>query len=230
MEKLVVVVAEASLELVPRELWGHPAIYKYARRRGKPPGEILLDHALHHQAMKEAGLSGKRGRPDIVHLVLHAILSSPLALEGLLELYVHTIEDYVIAVDPSTRLPRNYMLFTGLMEQLLTRGQVPPDSPKPFMKVRPQKLSKLLENLPRPRILVTYLGDYAGFTGIVERLAASRQATLVLPGFPAQEDYSSEAYSATDQHLNPYRRARLDPWTLASHLLALLAHRLGVIR
>ncbi|HID51049.1 MAG TPA: 16S rRNA methyltransferase, partial [Anaerolineae bacterium] len=35
--RLKLVLAEAALELVPRELWGHPSVYKSARKRGKSP-------------------------------------------------------------------------------------------------------------------------------------------------------------------------------------------------
>ncbi|MCC6050815.1 MAG: 16S rRNA methyltransferase, partial [Thermofilum sp.] len=52
--------AEAGLELVPKELWSHPAVRASARRRGKKPGEILLDVALHHSAMVGLGERWKR--------------------------------------------------------------------------------------------------------------------------------------------------------------------------
>ena len=228
LQRLVVVVAEASLETVPRELWGHPAVYKYARKRGKQPGEVLLDQAMHHQAMRELPNAVKRGRPDVVHLVLHSILSAPLTREGLVEIYVHTVSDYVIEVRPETRLPRNYMLFTGLMEQLLSVGQVPPDSPNPFMRARPLTLERLVEGLPRPRILLTYDGDPVTLARLADTVAEHREATLILPGFPAQADFSDTAYRVTDMHLTVYRKERLDPWALASHALAAIALRLGV--
>ncbi len=230
MGRLVLVIGEASLETVPRELWGHPAVYKYARRRGKQPGQVLLDHAVHHQAMKGLPGAEKRGRPDIVHMVMLEALSSPLNLEGLLTLYVHTVGDYVIEVDPSTRLPRNYMLFTGLMEQLFEVGQVPPDSPKPLMRVRPMTLPRLLERTPRPRILVTYSGDYVRMSKLAEEIASRNlEATLIVPGFPPTADFSDEAVRASDVQVRVYRRARLDPWTIVSHLLALIAQRVEVI-
>jgi rRNA small subunit pseudouridine methyltransferase Nep1 len=229
-KKLTIVIGEASLETVPRELWSHPAIYKYAKRRGKQPGQVLLDHAVHHQAMKGLPNAEKRGRPDIVHLVMLEVLSSALNVEGLLQIYVHTVGDYVIEVDPSIRLPRNYMLFTGLIEQLFEVGQVPPDSPKPLMKVKPMSLARLLEKTPRPRILVTYSGDYMRMSRIAEEVVSrGLEATLVLPGFPAVADFSDEAYRYTDLHVRPFRRERLDPWTIASHILALIAYKLEVI-
>jgi rRNA small subunit pseudouridine methyltransferase Nep1 len=76
--------------------------------------------------MKKLEESEKRGRLDIVHFALLEALGSPLNREGLLQTYVHTINDYVITVNPETRLPRNYNRFVGLMEQLFESYRVPP--------------------------------------------------------------------------------------------------------
>ncbi len=230
MNKLTLVIAEASLETVPRELWGHPAIYKHARRRGKKPGEILLDSAVHHQAMKELPYREKRGRPDVVHLTLLEALSSLLNLEGMLRVRVHTVSDYVIDINPETRLPRNYMLFIGLMEQLFNEGRVPPDSPEPFLTVRPASLKKVLDDCPRPVIVFSNYGDYVKISSIVERLAELKlNATVIVPGFPPVADYSGKVYSIADMIVKPSRKHKLDPWTMVSHLLALLAHRVGLL-
>ena len=65
----------------------------------------------------------KRGRPDIVHFTLLEALGSPLNLEGLLKIYVHTYSGYVIDVRPEVRLPRDCNRFSGLMEQLFQEGK-----------------------------------------------------------------------------------------------------------
>ena len=87
------ILAESSIELVPRDIIGHPSVLKTAKRRGKKPTEILLDISLHYHAMKKLRDRHKRGRPDIVHVSLLEALSSPLNLEGKLEVIVHTISD-----------------------------------------------------------------------------------------------------------------------------------------
>ena len=67
---LSLVIAEASLELVPRELHNHNAITAYCKKMGKRPSEVLLDNSWHFGAMKGLKNEFKRGRPDLVHFCL----------------------------------------------------------------------------------------------------------------------------------------------------------------
>lgn len=171
----------------------------------------------------------KRGRPDVVHIVLLEALGSLINMEGLLEVKIHTLGDYVIDVDPSARIPRNYMLFVGLMEQLFEVGRVPPDSPKPLLTLRPLTLERLIEGLPRPVIAISNYGDYMKLSDLAAKLVEKKlRATIVFPGFPAAADFSSKVYRVADLVVKPSRKHRLDPWTIVSHTLALLAHRLGL--
>ena len=48
MEKLILVIVEAAVELVPKEIRDHPSVRAEARRRGKRVDEILLDLSLIH--------------------------------------------------------------------------------------------------------------------------------------------------------------------------------------
>lgn len=111
---MILVLAESALELVPRELWGHPAVVADARRRGKRPGELLLDRARHHPAMSHLTDAARRGRPDIVHQVLLVFQYSLLNRRGLGRVYVHTRDDHVISIRPETRVPKNYNNFVSL--------------------------------------------------------------------------------------------------------------------
>ncbi|MBE8539017.1 16S rRNA methyltransferase [Geoglobus acetivorans] len=111
---------EASLETIPEEISKHPTIMRDARRRKKSPGAMILDDSRHHQAMKNIENREKRGRPDIIHQCLLAVLDS--ALEP--EIYVHTIKGEVIMVNCRTRIPRNYNRFVGLMEDLFRKRMI----------------------------------------------------------------------------------------------------------
>ncbi len=122
---LRVILLEAALERVPRELWSHPQVVKSARRYGVRPGDMLLEKSLHYNAMAALPQKWKRGRPDIVHVALLSLLDSPLARDGLLEVYVHVYDGRVFRVDPGTRIPKSYERFRGLMAQLLEYGRVP---------------------------------------------------------------------------------------------------------
>jgi len=94
---------------------GYQIICEYSKRRGKPPGLILLDRLYHHSAMKKIRESEKRGQPNIVHFALLEALGAPFNKERLLQVYVHTNNDHVITVNPEARLPRNCDRFVGLL-------------------------------------------------------------------------------------------------------------------
>lgn len=128
---LHLILAEAALELVPPELWSHPAVSKPARTRGKKASDTLLDDTYHHAAMSQAAKKGKfpdferRGRPDIVHATLLVALESRLNKEGRLQVWVHTHDDRLLWFRPDVRLQRAQHRFYGLMERLLLDGTVP---------------------------------------------------------------------------------------------------------
>ena len=61
---LTLILADSSLELVPKELQNHPSVISYCKRNRKKSSEILLDNSWHFAAMKEISNEIKRGRPD----------------------------------------------------------------------------------------------------------------------------------------------------------------------
>lgn len=153
MDWAVLILAEAGLELVDPTLWGEPEVVRDARRRGKRPGDVLLDISRHYRAVKRLREWWKRGRPDIVHVSLLLAQSSVLNRAGFLRTFVHTYRGLVIEVDPETRVPRNYMRFVGLMEQLLRVGRVPP-SGKALMRVLGHGLPGLIGRLGVDKVFV----------------------------------------------------------------------------
>lgn len=154
MRSLTIVLAEAGLELVPKEIEDHPVVVKNAQKKNKKPSETLLDISLHYSAMKKLSKWHKRGRPDIVHISLLNALSSPLNIAGLLKIYVHTIDNKIIHIDPTTRLPRNYNRFIGLIEQLLVTGRVPPNSEKPLLWVEMKTLKDFVDMMNFDKVVL----------------------------------------------------------------------------
>lgn len=114
------VLAEAALETVPKEILDHPSVRNLSQKIGKMPGEILLDRSYHHHAMMQGRLksSWKRGRPDIIHFALMEALSTPLFFKGMLRVYVHTINDKLILIGKDLRIPKSYSRFEGLIINL----------------------------------------------------------------------------------------------------------------
>lgn len=112
---------ETSLETIPPEIADHEVVRRDARKRGKKPVDMILDDSRHHRAMESLDNREKRGRPDIIHQCLLALLDSALTD---LEVYVHTIAGKIIRINRKTRLPRNYNRFLGLMEDLFRKGRI----------------------------------------------------------------------------------------------------------
>ncbi len=117
--------AESALELVPKEISGHPSVRAWCRRFGRKPSEAILDATYMHTAMTRLRERERRGRPDIVHLFLLSVLESPAGAKNLVDVYVHTREDLVFYVEPGTHVPRAYTRFVGLFSRLL-RGEDTP--------------------------------------------------------------------------------------------------------
>src|SRR5256886_17482753 len=106
---LTLILAESSIELVPNEITGHPAILKSAERKNKDPRQLILDQSYHHSAILRLGKSGiGRGRPDIVHFSLLLALGSPLNFDHQLTCFVHTPDDQVITNDPRHPRPKTH--------------------------------------------------------------------------------------------------------------------------
>ena len=120
--KLNVVLAEAALELVPDDLLKKPAVSSDAERRGVEASRMLLDQSVHHSAMLKLEEHYKRGRPDLVHIALMSLVSTPLYLDGDLKVFIHAWNDTLLEIKEGTRLPKSYLRFRGVMEKVLTGG------------------------------------------------------------------------------------------------------------
>ncbi len=222
---LYIILLESSLELIPREIWGHPAVVANARRRGRKPGEMILDTSLHYHAMKELRFREKRGRPDIVHISLLNALSSPLNLEGRLRIYIHTIGDYVIFIRPDTRLPRNYQRFIGLIEQLFREGRVPPDSSRPLLYIKEMGVEELIDSLGKKLLLLSETGTLVSPDYIVDE-AVEKDYVVGIGGFP-HGDFSRRLYRLADNIYSIYSKP-LDTWIVVSRIIEAAERKLGI--
>jgi len=215
---LILILAESALETVPKEIANHPAVRKHAMRRGKKPHQTILDRSYHHRAMLSLPNSEKRGRPDIIHFSLLSALGTPLAKEKLLEIYVHTIADYVIYVNPEVRLPRNYLRFIGLMEQLFIHGKVPPKSQKPLLQIEKKTFKKLMEEIgPEHTIAFTRKGEKQTLESAISKIADKRKAAVIVGGFP-HGNFSEQTLKLADETIciDP---ETLEAWTVTARII-----------
>lgn len=212
---LSLVLAESALELVPNELYTHPAILSWARQKRKPPGELILDRTYHHAAILRLGRQGVgRGRPDLVHLSLLLALGSPLSLEGHLKCYVHSRDNHLITVSPRTRLPRNTDRFVALVEQLYKEKVVPPIGP-PLLSLAKESLPEFLDELGSDMVVaLTSQGTAKPMSHIARLMARSQKPVLLIGGFP--EGHFSKS---TFQHANAaysIEKRHLEAWTVVA--------------
>lgn len=167
--------------------------------------------------MKKLEEDEKRGRPDIVHFTLLEALGSPLNREGLLRIYVHTINDYVITVNPETRLPRNYDRFVGLMEQLFELGGVPPTG-QVLLNLEPKTLPQLLHEITATHISAfSRRGSPHTLEEVFSGLSAEKMPVVIVGAFP--HGYFSEATIKLADELVCIDPEMLEAWTLTSRMI-----------
>jgi rRNA small subunit pseudouridine methyltransferase Nep1 len=194
---LHLVLADAELEQVPREIAGHRVIQAQARKKGRRPTELILNSSLHHLAMKKLPDWERRGRPDIVHFSLLTALDTPLNKEGLLRVYVHTRHNRLITVDPSVDLPRMYNRFEGLIEHLFLTGAAPPDNP--LLRLEDSSLAALLERLkPKKVVAFSERGKRKLSGEIYSGLSKEDEVCAVVGGFP-RGDFLSDVDKLSDE-------------------------------
>ena len=93
---LTVILVESSLELIPNQMYNHPSVTSYSKKFKKIPAETLLDNSWHFGAMKGLENEIKRGRPDIIHLTLLSICTTPAFYDNKIKVFVHTINNEII--------------------------------------------------------------------------------------------------------------------------------------
>ncbi|RJS84914.1 16S rRNA methyltransferase [Candidatus Bathyarchaeota archaeon] len=217
MKTLNLILAESALEIVPSSIRGHPSIIRYSKKTGKSPSRTLLDRSYHHPAMRFIRKAWKRGRPDIVHFCLLEALDSPLNREGLLRVYVHTVGDHLIYIASETRLPRNYLRFVGLMEQLFELGRVPPKG-KRLLELKRGSLDRLIDEI-NPSYVVAFSrsGKPSTLRNVMSKISSSECPAVIIGAFPAGSFEDSTLKLADDViSIDP---ETLNAWTVTSRVI-----------
>jgi rRNA small subunit pseudouridine methyltransferase Nep1 len=214
---LALIIAEAALETVPKNMWSHPAVRRHSKRQKKPPLHLLLDRSLHHAAMGKLREKEKRGRPDITHFALLEALGSPLNKEGLLQIYVHTNNNYIITVNPKARLPRNYNRFLGLFEQLFQLGKVPSEG-EVLLKLKLKTLPNLLAEIEADYVLLlSREGKPKTLEEAVSSLQKKQKPAIIIGGFP-HGHFSKITIELADETIS-VDSEMLEAWTLTARAI-----------
>ncbi|NPV62013.1 MAG: 16S rRNA methyltransferase [Methanotrichaceae archaeon] len=212
---LNLLLVDSELELVPEEIALHPTVTASARRRKKPATKMLLDSSAHHSAMKRLSEFERRGRPDIVHFFLMVALESVLNHQGMLRAYVHTRNDQLICIDPSSRLPKSYPRFVGLMESLFIEGRVPSRGPALLSIQEGFSFEDCLREIPHSETVV--LSEDGEPCRLKDCLKGKDDLLCVIGGF-SHGDFRSNVFAAADRVLSIYEQP-LTAWTVASEVI-----------
>jgi rRNA small subunit pseudouridine methyltransferase Nep1 len=214
--KLRVLLLESPLELIPDEIRDHPQVVRYARRFDVDPSEVLLDKTYHYYAMARLDEKWKRGRPDIVHVVLLLLQDSILNMKGLLEVYIHVRDGRVFYVEPGTRVPKHLDRFKGLMAQLLIHDRVPPVGDRPLIYKVFDSLEEAVKEFGG-MILLWERGKHVHVNDVV-REAMETGWPIGIGMFP-RGDFSRDVLRLAKRKYSLYGGTPLKAWTVVYKLL-----------
>ena len=178
---LIIILAESSLELIPNEMHNHPSVTSYSKKFKKDPSKTLLDNSWHFGAMKGLENEIKRGRPDILHLTLLSLCTTPAFYENKITVFVHTINDEIISINNNTRLPKSYHRFQGLMEKLFLTKKIESED-EILMKIEKLSLSQIISKIKPTKIIgLTTNGQKTTLGKLVEQI--QENSCILIGGF-----------------------------------------------
>ena len=210
MDNLSLILAESSLELIPKEIQNHPSVLSHSKKLGKPPSNILLDNSWHYAAMKGIQNENKRGRPDIVHFSLLEACSIPLYFEKKLTIYIHTLNDKVIKVGDDIHLPKSFHRFAGLIEKLFYEKRIESNGKK-LLEMSDMNFSQLIEDInPKNVVGLSIVGKSSSFCDVAESL--DENSCIIIGGFQ-KSHFSDSTVSKIDQLVS------IDSNSLESHIV-----------
>ncbi len=217
MEGLSIILADSALEPVPQELSNHPTIRKYRTLYKKHSDNILLDKSFHSPCMKLLPDNEKRGRPDIVHLSLISLTSSPLYLEKKLKVYVHTVSNSVIDINFGVRLPKSYSRFSSLMEQLFSIKTIIKDN-STLLSLRTCSFQELIKDInPDLTIALTRKGRFENIPKIIAQLSDYLRPVIVIGGF--SHGSFSKDIEANSDYIYSISRRKLESHLVCSRIV-----------
>ncbi|MEM0017007.1 MAG: hypothetical protein QXJ48_05310 [Candidatus Korarchaeum sp.] len=190
---LTLVLAESSLTRVPDWARRKEVSSNYKKVYGRFY-DVLDINALPPKMRKR--VPKRAGRPDIVHRSLLSATDHPLYSMGKVRLYMHTLEDRIFSFSASVRLPRNYVRFLGLMEELLKRGWVGKSESSALVK----EIEVELEDLADGSVLLDEKGDFLEPIGFLKGL---RDAKFIVGCFP-HGSFSERVEKLADFKLSLY--------------------------
>ena len=205
---LYIILAESSLELIPKKIHNHPSVTSYSKKFKKNSSNTLLDNSWHFGAMKGLDNEIKRGRPDIIHLTLLSLCTTPVFYKNKIKVFVHTVNDEVISINNNTRLPKSYHRFQGLMEKLFLTKKIESED-EILMEMKNSSLSQLVSKIKPTQIIgLTIKGQKISLDKLVKQI--EENSCIILGGFQKghfsneTEKIIEESFSINDSSLEAH--------------------------
>lgn len=224
MKKVIFLIADASIELVD----------KYLENKSKSKirrlSDRLLDISHHYHLIRKNHKKHllNRGRPDIIHFGLLLLLDSILNKEKMLEVYIHTVDNYIIYVNPEVRLPKNYERFKGLMADLLIRKKIHADNGKTtLLAIQYNSITSFINQIkPSIRIGLTRHGIPTSVTNLTKQIILEKNPLIVVGGFQ-KGTFSKQIAEIIN------KKVSIDPqslhlWTVISKIVATIENILNL--
>jgi rRNA small subunit pseudouridine methyltransferase Nep1 len=134
--------------------------------------------------MRRLPNSWKRGRPDIVHFSMMEALSTPLFIDKMLRVYVHTINDKIISIAYNLRIPKSYFRFERLMITLLREKTIKSDEGTILMKLSDGTFADLIDIIkPSSVIGLSTAGVQSKVQKVAENARNIDHCAFVVGGF-----------------------------------------------
>ena len=199
---LYLILVDCSLLRAGERYGGLRSVQKIARRRGKRPESVILDSSWLSPSERRL-IPEKAGRPDVVHRTLLAATDSPAFREGLVEIFMETLDGRLFRVAQGLRPPRTYARFVGLMEQLLEEGGVGPPDRRLIWEVE-DDLRGLIERLAPDLVILAW--ERGGLCDPADVLDPELD-TGVLVGAFAVGDFEKDVLKLADLKISIYEES-----------------------
>ncbi len=197
MHMLNLVIADAELETIPSEMINDPVVRRFAKNRNKKVEDMILDSNYLHTSIDKyfPSMSKRRGRPDIIYILLQVTQESILNRKNMLRTYIHTRNNLVININPLTRIPKSYNRFIGLFEDLFRKKTIGPKD-KVLLSLHEEKLPDLVSGINSGKnIVLTPRGKFAKPKDFINE----KNITLIIGGF-SEGDFISDVSGIKDQY------------------------------
>ena len=212
---LTIILAESSLELIPKQMHNHPSVTSYSKKFKKSASSTLLDNSWHFGAMKGLENEIKRGRPDIIHLTLLSLCTSPAFYQNKIKVFVHTVNDEIISINNNTHLPKSYHRFQGLIEKLFLTKKIESED-EILMEIEPSTLSQLISKIQPIQIIgLTTKGKKTTFEKLIKQI--QENSCILIGGF--QKGHFSKETEKIIQQSFSIHDSSLEAHLVASRLV-----------